>query len=61
MNGTAIMQVIAAIFVAGVAGYEVTPANIALIAILALMSSIGTPAARRWRNYPFHYFNWFKL
>ena len=45
MNGTAIMQVIAAIFVAGVAGYEVTPANIALIAILALMSSIGTPAA----------------
>ncbi|MGC3770779.1 cation:dicarboxylate symporter family transporter, partial [Enterococcus faecalis] len=32
-------------FVAGVAGYEVTPANIALIAILALMSSIGTPAA----------------
>ena len=45
MNGTAIMQVIAAIFVAGVGGYEVTPANIALIAILALMSSIGTPAA----------------
>ena len=39
------MQVNAAIFVAGVAGYEVTPANIALIAILALMSSIGTPAA----------------
>ena len=45
MNGTAIMQVIAAIFVAGVAGYEVTPANIALIAILALMSSINYSAS----------------
>ncbi len=45
MNGTAIMQVIAAIFIASSAGYEITFANIALIAILALIASIGTPAA----------------
>lgn len=45
MNGTAIMQVIAAIFIAASAGYEVTVANIAVIAVLALVSSIGTPAA----------------
>lgn len=45
MNGTAIMQVLAAIFVAASAGYEVTVANIAVIAVLALVSSIGTPAA----------------
>ena len=45
MDGTAIMQVIAAIFVAGTSGYDVTFASIAIIAILALVSSIGTPAA----------------
>lgn len=45
MNGTAIMQVIAAIFIAASAGYEVTVANIVLIALLALIASIGTPAA----------------
>ena len=45
MNGTAIMQVIAAIFIASSAGYEVTFGSIALIAILALIASIGTPAA----------------
>ncbi|MGL5313383.1 MAG: dicarboxylate/amino acid:cation symporter [Peptostreptococcaceae bacterium] len=45
MNGTAIMQVIAAIFIAASAGYEVTVGNILIIALLALIASIGTPAA----------------
>lgn len=45
MNGTAIMQVIAAIFIATSAGYDVTIGNIAVIALLALISSVGTPAA----------------
>ena len=45
MNGTAIMQVIAAIFIASSAGYDVTIGNISLIALLALIASIGTPAA----------------
>lgn len=45
MNGTAIMQVIAAIFIAASAGYEVKVGNIIIIALLALIASIGTPAA----------------
>lgn len=45
MDGTAIMQVIAAIFIASTSGYEVSVMNIALIAVLALVASIGTPAA----------------
>lgn len=45
MNGTAIMQVIAAIFIATSAGYDVTIGNIVVISLLALISSIGTPAA----------------
>lgn len=45
MNGTAIMQVIAAVFIASSAGYEVTIGSISIIALLALISSIGTPAA----------------
>lgn len=45
MDGTAIMQVIAAIFIASTAGYDVTFSSIAIIAILALVASIGTPAA----------------
>ncbi|MGL4337479.1 MAG: dicarboxylate/amino acid:cation symporter, partial [Turicibacter sp.] len=45
MNGTAIMQVIAAVFIASSAGYEVTFGSIVLIAVLALIASIGTPAA----------------
>lgn len=45
MNGTAIMQVIAAIFIATSAGYDVTVANIVVIALLALIASVGTPAA----------------
>lgn len=45
MNGTAIMQVIAAIFIAASSGYSLTIQNIILIAILALIASIGTPSA----------------
>ena len=45
MDGTAIMQVIAAIFVAASSGYDVTFISMSIIAILALIASIGTPAA----------------
>lgn len=45
MNGTAIMQTIAAIFIATSAGYEVTIGSVLLIAVLALIASAGTPAA----------------
>lgn len=45
MDGTAIMQTIAAIFVASCGGYEVTFGSVLVIAILALVASIGTPAA----------------
>jgi Na+/H+-dicarboxylate symporter len=45
MDGTALMQVIACIFIAGVAGYDVTFTQILLIGTLAIIASIGTPAA----------------
>ena len=45
MDGTAIMQVVATLFLAGVGGYEVSVGSLALIMILALIASIGTPAA----------------
>lgn len=45
MDGTAIMQVIAAIFIATCGGYEITFGSVALIAVLALVASVGTPAA----------------
>lgn len=45
MNGTGIMQVIAAIFIASSAGYNVTVTNIVIISLLALIASVGTPAA----------------
>lgn len=45
MNGTAIMQVIAAIFIAASSGYSLTIQNVILIAVLALIASIGTPSA----------------
>lgn len=45
MNGTAIMQVIATIFIATTAGYNVTAGNIIIIALIALIASVGTPAA----------------
>ena len=45
MNGTVIMQVIAAIFIATSSGYTLTIQNIILIAVLSLIASIGTPSA----------------
>lgn len=45
MNGTAIYQVIAAIFIASSAGYQLSTGDILMIATLALISSVGTPAA----------------
>ena len=45
MDGTAIMQVVAALFLAGVGGYEVGVVNLIVIMVLALIASIGTPAA----------------
>lgn len=45
MNGTAIMQVVAALFIAGCAGYEVSFIQLVVIALLALIASAGTPAA----------------
>ncbi len=45
MDGTAIMQVIATIFIAGCSGYELTFPNLIVIGLLAIVASIGTPAA----------------
>ena len=45
MDGTAIMQVVATLFLAGVGGYEVTLLNLIVIMVLALIASVGTPAA----------------
>lgn len=45
MDGTAIMQVIATLFLAGVGGYEVSFGSLLLIMVLALIASVGTPAA----------------
>ncbi len=44
MDGTAIMQVIT-VFIAGCAGYDLTPMELVVIALLALLASVGTPAA----------------
>lgn len=45
MDGTAIMQVIATLFIAGCGGYDVTVFQLGIIMILALIASMGTPAA----------------
>ena len=45
MDGTAIMQVIATLFIAGCGGYEVTIFQLVIIMALALIASMGTPAA----------------
>lgn len=45
MNGTAIMQVVATLFIAGCAGYDVTFSQLIVVALLALIASAGTPAA----------------
>ena len=45
MDGTAIMQVIAAIFIAGSGGYNLALTDLLLICALAVITSVGTPAA----------------
>ena len=45
MDGTAIMQVVATLFVAGVAGFDVSFPQLLMIGLLALVASVGTPAA----------------
>ena len=45
MNGTAIMQVVATVFIAGCAGYSLSLTQLVVIAVLALIASAGTPAA----------------
>ena len=45
MDGTAIMQVVATMFIAGCGGYDVTVFQLVIIMVLALIASMGTPAA----------------
>ena len=45
MDGTAIMQVVAALFIAGCGGYDVSVFRLVIIMVLALIASMGTPAA----------------
>ena len=45
MDGTAIMQVVATLFVAGCSGYDVSVFQLIVIMLLALIASMGTPAA----------------
>ena len=45
MNGTAIMQVVGTIFIAASSGYDLTFNKILLIAVFALIASVGTPSA----------------
>ena len=45
MDGTAIMQTIATLFLAGIGGCEVGLGQLIMIMILALIASVGTPAA----------------
>lgn len=45
MDGTAIMQVIATLFIAGCGGYDVSIFQLVIIMVLALIASAGTPAA----------------
>ena len=45
MDGTAIMQVIATLFVAGCGGFDVSVFQLFVIMVLALIASMGTPAA----------------
>ena len=45
MDGTAIMQVIATLFIAGCGGYQVSVFQLVVIMALALIASAGTPAA----------------
>jgi len=45
MDGTAIMQVVATLFVASAGGFDVSIFQLVMIMVLALIASVGTPAA----------------
>lgn len=45
MDGTAIMQVVATLFIAGCGGYDVSVFQLVIIMVLALIASMGTPTA----------------
>ena len=45
MDGTAIMQVVATLFIAGCGGYDISAFQLLIIMVLALIASMGTPAA----------------
>ena len=45
MDGTAIMQVVATLFIAGCGAYDVTAFQLVIIMVLALIASMGTPVA----------------
>lgn len=45
MDGTAIMQVVATLFIAACGGYDVSVFQLFIIMVLALIASMGTPAA----------------
>lgn len=45
MDGTAIMQVVATLFIAGCGGFDVSAFQLVIIMVLALIASMGTPAA----------------
>lgn len=45
MNGTAIMQVVATVFIAASSGYTIKVSDVIMIAVLALIASVGTPSA----------------
>lgn len=45
MDGTAIMQVVATLFIAGCGGYDVSLFQLVIIMVLAMIASMGTPAA----------------
>ena len=45
MDGTAIMQVVATLFVASAGGFDVSLFQLVMIMVLALIASVGTPAA----------------
>ena len=53
MNGTALYQGVATVFLAQVFGVELTMAQLLLVMIIAVGASIGTPSTpRRWDRHP---------
>ena len=50
MDGTAIMQVVATLFIAGAAGYDVSVGSLIVIALLALVASVRHPCRPRGRR-----------